>query len=177
EAAHRGALPLDLRAQRARAARGRRASEPDPSRVQAHVRGLPRRAPGRPHRSGGVCGGWVGEGRGVGGSPLLSRRLEFYSKTLKDWKWPEHAVPTYGRSHVHWSAIDRAKGEMLLLPTFRLPTLIHSRSGNAKWLYEISHKNPLWLHSEDAGRLGVTTGDLLRVETEIGHFVDRKRGV
>jgi len=107
------------------------------------------------------------------GFPTPSRKLEFYSKTLKDWKWPEHAVPTYGRSHVHWSAIDRAKGEMLLLPTFRLPTLIHSRSGNAKWLYEISHKNPLWLHSEDAGRLGVTTGDLLRVETEIGHFVDK----
>ena len=39
----------------------------------------------------------------------------------------------------------RRRGEMLLLPTFRLPTLIHSRSGNAKWLYEISHNNPLWL--------------------------------
>src|SRR5262249_61309857 len=45
--------------------------------------------------------------------------------------------------------------------------------GNAKWLYEISHKNPLWLHPEDARRLGVATGDLLRVETEIGHFVDK----
>ena len=38
----------------------------------------------------------------------------------------------------------------MLLPTFRLPTLIHTRSGNAKWLYEISHTNPLWLHPEDA---------------------------
>ena len=44
---------------------------------------------------------------------------------------------------------------MVLLPTFRLPTLIHTRSGNAKWLYEISHTNPLWLHPEDAARLGV----------------------
>src|SRR5213078_937441 len=82
-------------------------------------------------------------------------------------------VPSYIRSHVHWSKIDRAKGEMLLLPTFRLPTLIHSRSGNAKWLYEISHSNPLWLSPGDAARLGVATGDLLRIETEIGHFVDR----
>jgi anaerobic selenocysteine-containing dehydrogenase len=62
---------------------------------------------------------------------------------------------------------------MLLLPTFRLPTLIHSRSGNAKWLYEISHTNPLWLSPGDASRLGVVTGDLLKVETEIGHFVDK----
>ena len=62
---------------------------------------------------------------------------------------------------------------MLLLPTFRLPTLIHTRSGNAKWLYEISHSNPLWLHTEDAARLGVRTGDLLKVRTEIGYFVDK----
>jgi anaerobic selenocysteine-containing dehydrogenase len=113
------------------------------------------------------------DGRAAVGFPTPSRKLEFYSRTLKDWKWPEHAVPTYARSHVHWSEIDRARGEMLLLPTFRLPNLIHSRSGNSKWLYEISHTNPLWLHPEDAGRLGVTTGDLLKIETEIGHFVDR----
>jgi anaerobic selenocysteine-containing dehydrogenase len=74
---------------------------------------------------------------------------------------------------VHWSNIDRTKGEMVLLPTFRLPTLIHTRSGNAKWLYEISHSNPLWLHPQDAARLGVDTGELLRIATGIGHFVDK----
>jgi anaerobic selenocysteine-containing dehydrogenase len=62
---------------------------------------------------------------------------------------------------------------MLLLPTFRLPTLIHTRSGNAKWLYEISHRNPLWVHPRDAERLGVGTGDLLRISTEIGYFIDK----
>jgi hypothetical protein len=107
------------------------------------------------------------------GFPTPSRKLEFYSKTLKDWKWAEQALPGYIRSHVHWDNIDRSKGEMLLLPTFRLPTLIHTRSGNAKWLYEISHKNPLWIHPRDAARLGVGTGDLLKVQTEIGYFVDK----
>ena len=38
--------------------------------------------------------------------------------------------------------MDAARGEMVLLPTFRLPTLIHTRSGNAKYLNEISHRNP-----------------------------------
>jgi anaerobic selenocysteine-containing dehydrogenase len=47
---------------------------------------------------------------------------------------------------------------------------IHTRSANAKWLDEIAHSNPLWIHPQDAGRLGVDTGDLVRVETEIGHF-------
>ncbi len=107
------------------------------------------------------------------GFPTPSRKLEFFSKTLKAWKWPEQAVPNYIRSHVHWSNIDRDKGEMVLLPTFRLPTLIHTRSGNSKWLYEISHTNPLWIHPDDAARLGVRTGDLLKVSTQIGYFVDK----
>jgi anaerobic selenocysteine-containing dehydrogenase len=62
---------------------------------------------------------------------------------------------------------------MLLLPTFRLPTLIHTRSGNAKYLNEISHRNPVWIHPEDATRLGVATDDLVKISTEIGYFVDK----
>jgi len=122
---------------------------------------------------GGQAVGVEIDGNRYAGFPTPSRKLEFFSNTLKSWKWPEQAVPNYIRSHVHWSNLDRAKGEMVLLPTFRLPTLIHTRSGNAKWLYEISHTNPLWLHPEDATRLGVQTGELLKVATRIGHFVDR----
>ncbi len=107
------------------------------------------------------------------GFPTPSRKLEFYSKTLKEWKWPEHALPGYIRSHVHWANMDFDKGDMLLLPTFRLPTLIHTRSGNAKWLYEISNSNPIWIHPKDAQRLEVATGDLLKIHTEIGYFIDK----
>ncbi|MGH7845333.1 MAG: molybdopterin-dependent oxidoreductase [Candidatus Binatia bacterium] len=107
------------------------------------------------------------------GFPTPSRKLELYSKTLKDWKWAEHALPGYIESHVSRKVIDIEKGEMLLLPTFRLPTLVHTRSGNSKWLYEISHKNPLWLHTRDALRFDVEIGDLLKVHTEIGYFIDR----
>src|SRR6185295_16365372 len=83
------------------------------------------------------------------------------------------AIPGYIKSHVHPENIYLNAGEMLLLPTFRLPTLIHTRSGNAKWLYEISNKNPLWLHTSDAQGLGIATGDLVKVVTEIGYFVLR----
>jgi anaerobic selenocysteine-containing dehydrogenase len=62
---------------------------------------------------------------------------------------------------------------MLLLPNFRLPTLVHTRSANAKWLYEISHRNPIWMHPADAERLGLSADELVRVETEIGWFVDK----
>jgi anaerobic selenocysteine-containing dehydrogenase len=123
-------------------------------------------------KSGAVVGVEI-DGHACTGFPTPSRKLEFFSRTLRDWKWPEQSVPGYIRSHVHWSNIDRARGEMVLLPTFRLPTLIHTRSGNAKWLYEISHTNPLWIHPDDARRLGVATGDLLKVATAIGFFVDK----
>ena len=104
------------------------------------------------------------------GFPTPSGRLEFYSSTLADWGWPEHAIPGYIKSHVHPEHLD--KEQMVLIATFRVPIQIHTRSANSKWLDEIAHTNPLWLHPSDAHRLGgIRTGDLVRVETEIGHFV------
>jgi anaerobic selenocysteine-containing dehydrogenase len=124
-----------------------------------------------------------------------SRKLELFSKTMAEWNWGEFALPEYYRSHIHREAQGAslgqpsedfdpkyapavvwpadAKGEVsTLLPIFRLPNLIHTRSGNAKFLYEISHKNPLWINPADARKLGnVRTGDLMRVHTEIGYFV------
>ncbi|MCB9152878.1 MAG: molybdopterin-dependent oxidoreductase [Caldilineae bacterium] len=130
------------------------------------------------------CGRIVKNGKAVGvlvdGQPMVgfatpSRKLEFYSDTLRRWGWTEkeYLIPWPLQSHVSPENIDRERGEMLLLPNFRLPTLIHTRSANAKWLYEISHKNPVWMNPVDAQRLGVSTGDLIRVTTEIGYFVDK----
>src|SRR5439155_20273300 len=107
------------------------------------------------------------------GFPTPSRRLEFYSPTLRDWRWPEQSVPGYIKSHVHWENLDPTQNEYVLVPTFRLPTLIHTRGGNAKWLYEISNTNPVLVHPIDAQRIGIETGDLLRVTSEIGYYVNR----
>jgi len=104
------------------------------------------------------------------GFPTPSGRLEFYSRTLAEWGWPEHAVPTYVRSHVHPANLE--EGQVVLIPTFRLPVQVHTRSANARWLDEIAHTNPLWINPVDAGRWGgIRTGQLVRVETEIGYFV------
>jgi anaerobic selenocysteine-containing dehydrogenase len=101
-----------------------------------------------------------------------SKKLELYSATLAAWGWPEHAVPRYQPGHVYWRDLSRAANEFDLLPNFRLPTLIHTRSP-VKWLYEISHDNPLWIASEDATNLGVGHGELVKVSTAIGYFVTR----
>jgi anaerobic selenocysteine-containing dehydrogenase len=103
------------------------------------------------------------------GFPTPSGRLEFFSRTLADWGWKEVAIPTYIRSHVHPE--NMAGDQSVLISTFRLPMQIHTRSSNAKWLNEIAHTNPLWIHPSFAKRIGVGTGDLVRVETEVGYFV------
>jgi anaerobic selenocysteine-containing dehydrogenase len=104
------------------------------------------------------------------GWPTPSGRLEFYSRTLAEWGWPEAAIPDYVRSHVHPDELEH--DQMVLISTFRVPIQIHTRSANSKWLEEIAHTNPLWINPRDAEPLGgIRTGDLVRVETEIGHFI------
>jgi anaerobic selenocysteine-containing dehydrogenase len=119
--------------------------------------------------------GVIVDGQLCAGFATPTGKLEFFSTTLRDWGWPEldRVIPWPLPSQVAPEEVDRAAGEMVLLPNFRLPHLIHTRSANAKWLYEIGHNNPVWIHPEDAERLGVQTGELLRVETEIGWFIDR----
>ncbi|MCH7701651.1 MAG: molybdopterin-dependent oxidoreductase [Planctomycetes bacterium] len=140
------------------------------------------------------------DGTVIEGFRTPSRLLEFYSPTMIEWGWPEHTIPGYIVSHinertstneprtsvradsVHPTALNHLEGNppsdqhdrtFCLLPTFRLPTLIHTRSGSAKWLNEISQQNPIWIHTSDAAQWNLRTGDLVRITTDIGYFVDR----
>lgn len=115
------------------------------------------------HPDGTATAGWL----------TPSRKLELYSTAMRDWGWPEHATPGYIESHVSRRDIDPDAGELVLVPTFRLPTLVHTRSGNAKYLNEISNTHPLWLNSRDAARHGVAGDDLVRLTTSIGYLVAR----
>jgi anaerobic selenocysteine-containing dehydrogenase len=135
----------------------------------AHANVVPLPSPA-PDKEGRRPVGVRVDGAMLRGFPTPSGKLEFYSSTLADWGWPEYALPTYIKSHVHPDNLET--GQMVLIPTFRLPTQIHTRSGNAKWLDELANTNPLWIHPANAARLGaLRTGDLVRVSTEIGHFV------
>ena len=64
------------------------------------------------------------DGKAKVGVGTPSRKFEFFSPTLYEWGWKEkeYTIPWPLKSHVHPDHIDRSKGEMLLLPNFRLPT-------------------------------------------------------
>lgn len=102
--------------------------------------------------------------------PTFTGKLEVFSPIMAAWGWPEYAAPCYEASHVHPENLE--EGQLVLNATFRLPTLIYTRSGNSKWLNEISNKNPLWVNPDDAGPRVIETGDLVRVATEIGYSVN-----
>jgi anaerobic selenocysteine-containing dehydrogenase len=113
-----------------------------------------------------------GEGE-LRGFKTPSKKLEMHSQTMEDWGWVDQTMPGYIPSHVHRKEMKAGEFEFVLVPTFRLPTLIHTRSANAKWLYELSNSNPVWIHPTDAAKLGLETGDLVRVSTRIGHYVNK----
>ena len=138
----------------------------------AELEGTTRSEDGETILRNGVPAGINVDGVACTGFNTPSRRLEFFSPTMAEWGWAEHALPKYVPGHVYWRDLKHDEGEFDLLPNFRLPTLIHTRSP-VKWLYEISHSNPLWISTADARRFKIETGDLVKVRTRIGYFVTR----
>ena len=49
-------------------------------------------------------------GKACVGFPTPSRKNEFYSQTMVDWKWPEYATPSYIKSHIHNDNLDKSIG-------------------------------------------------------------------
>ncbi|MEQ1568350.1 MAG: molybdopterin-dependent oxidoreductase [Myxococcota bacterium] len=129
-------------------------------------------------------------GERVAGFETPSRKMEFYSRWLVEWGWPEYAIPIYPRtpeqraqmvhvvSQVHHQYMTEDNA-FALNPIFRLPYQIHTRGVNSKWLMEVSQNhNPLWISTADARRLGFGKGDPVKVRVvdtvsglEAGWFV------
>ncbi|MFQ5599384.1 MAG: molybdopterin-dependent oxidoreductase [Candidatus Krumholzibacteriia bacterium] len=76
---------------------------------------------------------------------------------LPDWKpVPDHE--------------SRGKNE-LILTTYKVAVQTHSRTQNCKYLTEIYHRNPAWLHPETARARGIADGDTIRVRSSVGEIV------
>ncbi|CAI09802.1 Molybdenum enzyme related to thiosulfate reductase and polysulfide reductase, large subunit [Aromatoleum aromaticum EbN1] len=87
-------------------------------------------------------------------------------------EWAEYGfnpMPTFKRIPWH----ETMKDDEMILSTFKLNVHKQSRTAAVKWLAEIAHSNPAWMNPETAKKLGVRTGDLVRVESSVGYLVTK----
>jgi anaerobic selenocysteine-containing dehydrogenase len=90
--------------------------------------------------------------------------FEVYSDLLEAKKIPP--LPTYMPIPSH----EKMGSDELILTTYKVSVHIHSRSANCKWLTEMYHDNPGMINSKTAKRLGIKTGDKIKVRSEIGEI-------
>jgi len=65
--------------------------------------------------------------------------------------------------------INPEKGR-LILTTYKVATQIHSRSQNCKFLSEIHHYEPAWIHPLTAAKINVKEGDIINLKSQIGEI-------
>jgi thiosulfate reductase/polysulfide reductase chain A len=78
-------------------------------------------------------------------------------------------MPTFKRIPWH----ETMKDDELVMTTFKLNVHVQSRTASVKWLAEIAHNNPMWINAATAAKIGVKTGDLVRVESRVGYLVTK----
>lgn len=97
------------------------------------------------------------------GNRLINVRVDEWAK------FGFNPMPTFKRIPWH----ESMKDDELVLTTFKLNVHKQSRTAAVKWLAEIAHANPAWMNPVTAAKLGVKTGDLIRVESGVGHMVTK----
>lgn len=90
-------------------------------------------------------------------SPLF----EIFSKSLEEHGFP--GLPSYIPIPEH----QNIKEDELHLTTFKVAVQTQSRTANCKWLTEIYHSNPLWIHPETARKRGIKSGDEVIVTSNV----------
>jgi len=102
------------------------------------------------------------------GFPTPSGKAEILSKRLSDRGLP--ALPVYEPIESHR---DFQEGD-LVLTVFRV-NVMSPALGNAKWLAEIFHANPLWLNPRTAEGRGIREGDAVKISSKTGTLTTKVR--
>jgi anaerobic selenocysteine-containing dehydrogenase len=63
----------------------------------------------------------------------------------------------------------------LILTTFKVNAQTHSRTQSCKWLTEIYHENPAWIHPETAAKRRIENGDLVKVKSSADEIITKVR--
>lgn len=85
-----------------------------------------------------------------------------YSYELSPW-------PKYVQIIEHAELED----DQLIMTSFKWCVHNHGRTANLKWLSEIVHSNPAWIHPETARKFGLSDGDWIEITAYRSRTVDR----
>ncbi len=90
--------------------------------------------------------------------------FELYSELLKIKGWPP--LPTFMAIPEH----QNMGSDDLILTTYKVPVMTHSRTANCKWLSEIYHDNPAKINTATAKKLGIKDGARIKIKSTVGEF-------
>ena len=115
-----------------------------------------------------------GNGKACKGFPPDSHRwktgfFELRSKALADKGFS--AIPSWMTIPEH----EKMQADDLILTTYKVNVQTHSRTQNCKWLSEIYHENPAWIHPDTAAGRGIAHGDLIKVKSSVGEIITKAR--
>jgi thiosulfate reductase / polysulfide reductase chain A len=128
-----------------------------------------------------VVVGLMIDGKPRRGFATPSRKFSVYHEDIeqaaKDRKFTEDGgkgMPTYFPIPTH----EKMSEEMLHLITFKWNVHTQGRTQSQKFLTEIVHHNPMWIHTDRANKLGIKTGDLVEITTyrPYGHAMKEGAG-
>ncbi len=92
-----------------------------------------------------------------------SRKFEIYSSTIQN---TAHALDIKDDGLPHFempkSLLDIEKEEFVLT-TFKWNVHTQARTTPQKYLSEIMHNNPMWINTQTAKKLGISTGDTVEI--------------
>lgn len=92
-------------------------------------------------------------------------------------EWAKHGfnpMPTYKPHPWHWKdGAKQLKPGQMILTTFKWNVHTQARTANLPLLGEIVHKNPAWINTKTAAKLGIKHNDLIRITSGVGHMVTR----
>jgi thiosulfate reductase / polysulfide reductase chain A len=123
--------------------------------------------------------GLVVDGKARRGFATPSRRFSIYHEDIENAARAVGFTEDGGKGMPTWFPVpthEKMSDEMLHLVTFKWNVHTQGRTQSQKYLSEIVHHNPMWLHTSVAQRIGVKTGDEVEVTTYRPHGHQMKNG-
>jgi thiosulfate reductase / polysulfide reductase chain A len=123
--------------------------------------------------------GLMVDGKARRGFATPSRKFSIYHEDIESAAKQVGFTEDGGKGMPAWFPIpshEKMADDMLHLVTFKWNVHTQGRTQSQKYLSEIVHHNPMWIHTSQAARLGVKTGDSVEITTYRAHGHQLKGG-